>query len=333
MNVILQINPKFEQIIPPLTAEEFAQLEENILKLGRVTDPIQVWLGFIVDGHHRYKIVQKHPEIAFSTYEMDFSCDAEAIAWICSLQLGRRNISDIHRDYLIGKRYAAEKEFRGGDRKSAKAKSSGQNDHLILGLKTRSRIAQESNVSESTVRRAEYLANGIDAAEEEHPGIREMIFSEKIKPTKNELCEISRLPKEKRKDAVELLFIPKDEREGKKIARQIEEECAHDAEKEEEIEEKCEKDIIAPQTPPIPDLHLASEPIPKQPEPPGCPSREIEESIIHSMYGTLNMFIESINDFLSRFPKLITEPKYREQTKELMAAAKKYIHDVEGELK
>ena len=43
MNVILQINPKFEQIIPPLTAEEFAQLEENILKLGRVTDPIQVW--------------------------------------------------------------------------------------------------------------------------------------------------------------------------------------------------------------------------------------------------------------------------------------------------
>lgn len=127
MNVILQINPKFEQIIPPLTAEEFAQLEENILKLGRVTDPIQVWLGFIVDGHHRYKIVQKHPEIAFSTYEMDFSCDAEAIAWICSLQLGRRNISDIHRDYLIGKRYAAEKEFRGGDRKSAKAKSSGQN--------------------------------------------------------------------------------------------------------------------------------------------------------------------------------------------------------------
>ena len=45
------------------------------------------------------------------------------------------------------------------------------------------------------------------------------------------------------------------------------------------------------------------------------------------------MFIESINDFLTRFPRLITEPKYREQTKELMAAAKKYIHDVEGELK
>ena len=40
VNEILKINPKFEQIIPPLTADEFAQLEENILKVGRVIEPI-----------------------------------------------------------------------------------------------------------------------------------------------------------------------------------------------------------------------------------------------------------------------------------------------------
>ena len=59
MNETLQINPKFEQIIPPLSAEEFAQLEENILKLGKITDPIQVWNGVIIDGHHRHKILKK----------------------------------------------------------------------------------------------------------------------------------------------------------------------------------------------------------------------------------------------------------------------------------
>ena len=49
MNEILRVNPKFEQIIPPLAADEFAQLEENILKQGRVTDPIKVWNGVIVE--------------------------------------------------------------------------------------------------------------------------------------------------------------------------------------------------------------------------------------------------------------------------------------------
>ena len=118
MNETLQVNPKFEQIIPPLTADEFSQLEENILKLGRITDPIQVWHGVIVDGHHRHKILQKHPEIEYSTFEMEFECEEEAIAWICSSQLGRRNITEIHRDYLLGKRYSVEKDLHGGDRKS-----------------------------------------------------------------------------------------------------------------------------------------------------------------------------------------------------------------------
>lgn len=74
MTETLQINPKFEQIIPPLSDEEFTQLEENILKVGRVTDPIQVWNGVIIDGHHRYKIVQKHPKIPFTRILLYCSC-------------------------------------------------------------------------------------------------------------------------------------------------------------------------------------------------------------------------------------------------------------------
>ena len=109
MDKTLQIKPEFEQIIPPLSKEEFAQLEENILKLGKITDPIQVWKGFIVDGHQRYKILQKHPEIIFTTFEMDFESEEEAIAWRCTAQLGRRNLSELHKRYLIGKQYNTEK--------------------------------------------------------------------------------------------------------------------------------------------------------------------------------------------------------------------------------
>ena len=57
------------------------------------------------------------------------------------------------------------------------------------------------------------------------------------------------------------------------------------------------------------------------------------ESIINSMIGAVNIFIDSINNYLTRFPKLRTEEKYREQTKEIMMALRNYINDVEGALK
>ena len=328
MNEALQINPKFEQIIPPLSAEEFAQLEENILKLGKITDPIQVWNGVIIDGHHRHKILKKHPEIEYSTLEMPFECEAEAIAWICCAQLGRRNINEMHRDYLLGKRYSAEKEFRGGDRKSELQKSMGQNDPLISPHITRARIAQESNVSESTVRRAEYLANGIDAAEEEHPGIKEMIFSGNITPSKNDVCKIARLPKEERKDAVELLFVPKEERKAKEIARQIEEAFSNGTEQETEEEIPQEKEVAAS----IPESAPKPKPAETDEKDSETEKHEIEESILNSMIGAVNMFIDSINNYLSRFPRLRTDPKYRSQTREIMVAARDYINDVEGDL-
>lgn len=334
MNEILQINPKFEQIIPPLTADEFAQLEENILKIGRITDPIQVWRGVIIDGHHRHKILQKHPEIEYSTCEMPFECEAEAIAWICCAQLGRRNINEMQRDYLLGKRYSAEKDIRGGARSKEAEKAKGQNDplnqpYVNTSHVTRARIAQDNNVSESTVRRAEYLANGIDAAEEEHPGIKEMIFSGNITPSKSEVCRIARLPKEERKEAVELLIAPKDESsKSKEIARQIEEAFAKGTEQESEEETPKEKEIVAPISESVP----KPKPIETDENDSETEKHEIEESILNSMIGAVNMFIDSINNYLSRFPRLRTDPKYRSQTREIMVAARDYINDVEGDL-
>jgi hypothetical protein len=61
----LKIDSEFRDKIPPLTEAEFSQLEENIISDGEVYEPIVAWNGTIVDGHNRYSIVQKHPEIPF----------------------------------------------------------------------------------------------------------------------------------------------------------------------------------------------------------------------------------------------------------------------------
>ena len=59
----LRIDPEFESRIPPLTDDEFEQLEENILADGIIISPIIVWGEIIIDGHNRFRIVEKHPHI------------------------------------------------------------------------------------------------------------------------------------------------------------------------------------------------------------------------------------------------------------------------------
>ena len=39
----LKIDPEFEKVIPPLTKDEYHQLEENILDDGRIMMAIVVW--------------------------------------------------------------------------------------------------------------------------------------------------------------------------------------------------------------------------------------------------------------------------------------------------
>ena len=105
----LKIDPEFQGKIPPLTFEELEQLEKNIVNDGKVINPIIVWNGVIVDGHNRYTILRKHPDIPYTVHEKEFADRYEAIIWICKNQLGRRNLTVEQKKYLVGKQYEAEK--------------------------------------------------------------------------------------------------------------------------------------------------------------------------------------------------------------------------------
>ena len=205
----LKIDPEFQGKIPPLTFEELNQLEANILRDGRIINPIIVRRGLIVDGHNRYTIAKKHPEIPFTVHEKEFASRYEAIIWICKNQLGRRNLTPEQKKYLIGKQYDAEKAIHGGDRKSSSAKSSSQNGNLIENPKTCKRIAVENGVSKNTVIRAEEFAKGVDAAEEAVPGTRQKVLSGEVKPTASEIASVARAPPEERPALVAEICKPK----------------------------------------------------------------------------------------------------------------------------
>ena len=205
----LKIDPEFQGKIPPLTFEELNQLEANILRDGRIINPIIVWQGLIVDGHNRFTIAKKHPEIPFTVHEKAFTNRYEAIIWICKNQLGRRNLTPEQKKYLIGKQYDAEKAIHGGDRKSSSAKSSSQNGNLIENPKTCKRIAVENGVSKNTVIRAEEFAKGVDAAEEAVPGTRQKVLSGEVRPTAAEIASVARAPPEERPALVAEICKPK----------------------------------------------------------------------------------------------------------------------------
>ena len=116
--MILKIMPELRNLIASLSDAEFAQLEKNILTDG-CRNPIVEWRGYIVDGHHRYKICTEHG-IPFETTTKKFKSRADAKAWIADNQLGRRNLSPFRMIELAMivnaklKDVATQNQFRGG---------------------------------------------------------------------------------------------------------------------------------------------------------------------------------------------------------------------------
>lgn len=95
--------------------------------------------------------------------------------WSCKNQLGRRNLTDAQKTYLIGRQYEAQKMTQGGDRKS-----SSQNENL-KNARTSELVAKEHRMRKRSVLRAAKFSKGVDAAEKIESSTRDAILSGKSK--------------------------------------------------------------------------------------------------------------------------------------------------------
>jgi len=134
----MKIDTELSGLIRSLQPEEYEKLKESILAEG-IRDPLVVWRGILVDGHHRYKIAQEYG-LEFRTVEIDLPDKEAAKEWIITNQLGRRNLTPMEASYYRGKLYESRKLSRGGDRKSK-----GQN---VLLKTTAEKIAEEYGVTD-----------------------------------------------------------------------------------------------------------------------------------------------------------------------------------------
>ena len=287
----LVIDPEFESVIPPLARQEYDQLHKNILEDQEVYHPIIVWGHTIVDGHKRYKILKDNPQIPFRTRKLEFADKYEAIAWICKNQIGRRNLSDAQMTILIGRQYDAEKMGHGGARTNSREGASPQNEDLKTGSqRTARKIAEEHGISRASVERSGEYVKALDIAKEHDPDIERDIMAGTINPSKKDVIQIGKVPKEEVPKRVEQLREQKYPASKKNAGSTINSISARMAED----------------------------------KPPAT-----ESDMLVSLQGAVKMLIRTFDTTFKHYPDLLKKAEHRTTINGILNELKKYLNRIE----
>lgn len=195
----LKIDPDFRDIICPMTQAERLQLEDNILADG-CREPLIVWNGTIIDGHNRYEICHRH-KIPFAIRELQFDCKEAAIAWICANQLGRRNLTEETRKFLIGMQYESEKVA------NSMRNAQGINQYTEIETPRHSktgsirhitalRVAEEHALSHATVQKYGAFTRAVSEIQKKAPDIAANILSGRYKISHQNVVILSQMSPE-----------------------------------------------------------------------------------------------------------------------------------------
>jgi hypothetical protein len=178
------IHPDLKALITPLTDEEFAQLEANLVTEG-CRDALVIWQeeGILLDGHHRYEICERrglpYATIAISLPDMD-----AAKAWMITNQLGRRNLTPEQQSYLRGKQYEAQKQ---------EAHRPENNGTKVVPLRTDEKLAAEHHVSRQTIRRDAAFATAVDTVAAVAPDARQALLARDTKISREGVVQLAEL--------------------------------------------------------------------------------------------------------------------------------------------
>lgn len=191
----IRIDPELQRLIPPLTPDEYAQLELNILEEG-CRDPLVLWRRgdfdyVLIDGHNRIKICEAHG-LQYQTVEREFFGKDAAIRWILTNQLGRRNLKPDDRTLLMGMLYN-------------QTKQQGQRTDLTscknCTKSTAKQIGDQFGASERTVKDAGQFAVIVEKVQEEQPEEQHEEILKKARKIQREKKSAKKQAKKEKQDA------------------------------------------------------------------------------------------------------------------------------------
>jgi hypothetical protein len=201
VSVNFRIDEELRLLIPPLSKEEYKQLEENICQWGCL-DPLKVWPvpdsdeAILLDGHNRYSICSEH-NISYVTEGISLIDRAAAINWMIANQLGRRNLSAKQVSYLRGRQQNQEKKKA--------TNPDGYNQHIEVESQnatqplknTAARLAKQHGVNRATIQRDANYAEAVDAiVAATTPEVQQQLLGFDSKLTKSATLRLAELAQE-----------------------------------------------------------------------------------------------------------------------------------------
>ncbi len=187
----MQILQELESLIPPLSNEEFKQLERNILEEG-IREPLITWNGILIDGHNRYRIAQEH-DMNYETLEKEFENINRVKEWMINNQFGRRNLIAYQRSILgiqledIYKEIAKENQIRKSDFVPQIVGEQNKKEN-----ETDYKIGKIANVSHETIRKVKKIEATATPEIKEKLNTGTMSINEAYKEIKKEEIEVKR---------------------------------------------------------------------------------------------------------------------------------------------
>jgi len=181
----MKILQELESLIPPLSNEEFKQLERNILEEG-IREPLITWNGILIDGHNRYRIAQEH-DMNYETLEKQFDNINRVKEWMINNQFGRRNLSNYQRSVLA---LQLEDVFREKAKENQAIQFKGNSLQKISAevkpIETRQEIAKIANVSHDTIAKVKKIEATATPYVKEKLNTGQMSINEAYKEIKKE---------------------------------------------------------------------------------------------------------------------------------------------------
>lgn len=213
--------PEMTQLLPPLTGEQLAALEADLLANGCYAPVIVNEDMVIIDGHNRQKLCQQHG-IPYDMAVFSFADLLEAKRWALDTQKARRNLDKWELGKIalklkpdIEARARANMSAGGGDQKSEDAKSGlATLPNPIPPIDTRKELAESVGLGERTMGKVMQIEEYAPPAVKEALDSRDLSIHQGYNITR----QVRELPEERREEAaalaVELEKAKKEIRQG-----------------------------------------------------------------------------------------------------------------------
>ena len=191
-------------LLPPLSGEQLAALEADLLQNGCYSPVIVNEELVIVDGHNRQSLCEKHG-IPYNMAVFAFDDLLEAKQWALDTQKGRRNLDKWELGKIalklkpdIEARAKANMSGGGGDQKSQPARAgSATLPNPISTVDTRKELADTVGLGERTMGKVMQIDEHAPAAVKEALDKKELSIHQGYQITK----QVENLPEEQREQA------------------------------------------------------------------------------------------------------------------------------------